>query len=137
MKNTVIYHSADFDGLFCREIARKFLPDSELIGWDFGDTPLPIPDEGNIYILDLPVDRVFNLSLAPYSDNAPLLRRIVWIDHHKSSIETPLMRKTNAAQKITPKPNLSVRNLLGFGKSNCGLRSNARIVGAIYKNPEP
>jgi len=26
MKNTVIYHSADFDGLFCREVARKFLP---------------------------------------------------------------------------------------------------------------
>lgn len=25
MKTTVIYHSADFDGLFCREIARKFL----------------------------------------------------------------------------------------------------------------
>ena len=29
MKNTVIYHSADFDGIFCREIARKFLPDAD------------------------------------------------------------------------------------------------------------
>ena len=37
MKTTVIHHSADFDGIFCREIARKFLPDAELIGWDFGD----------------------------------------------------------------------------------------------------
>ena len=58
MKTTVIHHSADFDGIFCREIARKFLPDAEIIGWDFGDKPLAIPD-GQIYILDLPVDRVF------------------------------------------------------------------------------
>jgi len=35
-KTTVIYHRADFDGLFCREIARKFLPGAELIGWDGG-----------------------------------------------------------------------------------------------------
>ena len=34
MKTTVIHHSADFDGLFCREIARKFLPGAELIGWN-------------------------------------------------------------------------------------------------------
>ena len=27
------------DGLFCREIARKFLPNAELIGWDFGIKP--------------------------------------------------------------------------------------------------
>ena len=40
-KITVIYHSADYDGIFCREIAHKFLPDAELIGWNFGDVPLP------------------------------------------------------------------------------------------------
>lgn len=39
MKTTVIYHSADYDGIFCREIARRFLPDAELIGWDFADKP--------------------------------------------------------------------------------------------------
>lgn len=90
MKTTVIHHSADYDGIFCREIARKFLPEAELIGWDFADPPLPVP-EGQIYILDLPVDRVFgvdpekgqSLRFAP-----ELLNRIIWIDHHKSSIES-------------------------------------------------
>ena len=91
MKTTVIHHSADYDGLFCREIARKFLPGAELIGWDFPDKPLPIP-EGQIYILDLPVDRVFGFNFQHCEQhlmNPPVaLVRIVWIDHHRSSIET-------------------------------------------------
>lgn len=90
MKITVFYHSADFDGIFCREIARKFLPDAELIGWDFGDKPLPIPD-GQIYILDLPVDRVFGFNFDDVKTiiGLPEFReRLIWIDHHKSSIES-------------------------------------------------
>lgn len=92
MTTTVIHHSADYDGIFCREIARKFLPDAELIGWDFADKPLPIPD-GRIYILDLPVDRVFGFDFAPIMANMPgapdvgdLIERLTWIDHHASSI---------------------------------------------------
>ena len=93
MKTTVIHHSADFDGIFCREIARKFLPDAELIGWDFGDKPLEIPPEGQIYILDLPVDRVFGdefsgKATTKYFCHDEMLRRVVWIDHHKTSIES-------------------------------------------------
>lgn len=83
--NTVIYHSADFDGIFCREIARKFMPDATLIGWDFGDKPLAIPTEGTIYVMDLPVDRVFDIKFDRFH---PFLQRTIWIDHHKSSIET-------------------------------------------------
>lgn len=97
MKTTVIYHRADFDGIFCREIARKFLGTygAEYIGWDHGDPPLTIP-EGKIYILDLPVDRVFGFD---YKDNetVPLeimahgdcrQENVIWIDHHKTSIES-------------------------------------------------
>lgn len=96
MKTTVIYHSADFDGIFCREIARKFLPDAKLIGWNFGDLPLPIPD-GKIYVLDLPVDEPFGFKFNDFqatylkvhdSKNEALTGRLVWIDHHKSSIES-------------------------------------------------
>ena len=75
---TVIYHSADYDGIFCREIARKFLPDAKLIGWNFGDPLVPIPPEGTIYILDLSP-----ACLEPFTCNG----RLVWIDHLKSSIE--------------------------------------------------
>ena len=89
-KTTVVHHSADFDGLFCREIAKKFLPDAELIGWDFGDKRLVIPDH-RIYVLDLPVDRVFGFKYEPGdADKNPPQHPagLVWIDHHKSSIET-------------------------------------------------
>jgi len=94
-KTTVVYHSADFDGLFCREIARKFIPDAELIGWDFGDEPMSIPNEGQIYIMDLPVDRVFGYDFSkrtappgPATSQDEVLSRVIWIDHHKSSIES-------------------------------------------------
>lgn len=90
MKTTVIHHSADYDGIFCREIARKFLPDAELIGWDFSDAPLQIP-MGQIYVLDLPVDRVFGFKYGTKDvDKTPPQQPggLVWIDHHKSSIET-------------------------------------------------
>lgn len=81
MKTTVLYHRADFDGLFCREIARKFLPDAELIGWDYGDPLIPFPD-GNVYVLDLSPD---SFSVLP--DINEVGRRLTWIDHHKTAIE--------------------------------------------------
>jgi uncharacterized protein len=82
-KTTVIYHSADFDGIFCREIARKFLPEAEFIGWNHGDAKLPFPAEGTVYVLDLSPDC--------FEGPPDLLNekwgRLIWIDHHKSSIE--------------------------------------------------
>jgi len=107
---TVIYHNADFDGLFCCEIAKHFLGNNGVyyIGWNHGDKPLSIPD-GQIYILDLPVDSVFGFgfSIMGADKNSTLdghisisqpesrirefleaAKRVVWIDHHKSSIET-------------------------------------------------
>ena len=89
-KTTIIHHSADADGLFCREIAKKFLPDAKVIGWDFGDPSIVIPD-GRIYVLDLPVDRVFGFKYVPenVTQNGPQQPAgLIWIDHHKSSIET-------------------------------------------------
>ena len=99
-KTTVIYHSADFDGLFCREIARKFLPDAELIGWDFPDAPinpawLSAGGTDQIIIMDLPVDRVFGFKMDELVKDEKFIgikigdiTDIVWIDHHKSSIES-------------------------------------------------
>lgn len=96
MKTTVIYHSADFDGIFCREIARKFLPDAELIGWNFGDKPLVIP-AGPLYVIDLPLDRPFGFDYARLKADQPLdvpfkgpqhPNGLVWIDHHKTSIDS-------------------------------------------------
>lgn len=86
MKTTVIFHGADFDGVFCREIARKFLPDAELIGWDFGDPPVrPTAGDGAVYILDLPCDKPLGLKA---DEIWPGCSNIIWIDHHKSSIDS-------------------------------------------------
>ncbi len=86
---TIIHHSADYDGLFCREIARKHLPEATVIGWDFADAPLAVPS-GPVCILDLPVDRVFGFDFRkPESISADLdWQSIIWIDHHKSSIDS-------------------------------------------------
>lgn len=78
MKTIAIHHSADFDGLFCREIARKFLPEATLVGWNHGDPFVDVKEFDQIYILDL----------SPECVSANDARnRIIWIDHHKSSID--------------------------------------------------
>lgn len=88
-KTTVIYHSADYDGIFCREIARKFLPDAELIGWNFGDAPLSVATPGKIYVLDLPLDAPFGFKWdADVHSHRFVDNDVIWIDHHKTAIET-------------------------------------------------
>jgi oligoribonuclease NrnB/cAMP/cGMP phosphodiesterase (DHH superfamily) len=98
MKITVIHHSADVDGIFCREIARHFLlidrmdrgsppPEVEFIGWDFTDEPITLSqiiDSDQVYVMDLPLDRTFGFEadeLDGFSWN-----KFVWIDHHATSI---------------------------------------------------
>jgi len=75
MQTIVIYHKSDFDGLFCREIARKFLPGAELIGWEYGEPTPVVPAEARLYILDLSVPALMDHP------------NLVWIDHHKTAIE--------------------------------------------------
>jgi len=80
-KNTVIYHSADFDGICCCEIARKFLPaDTTFIGWNYGDPLIPYPDEGFVHVLDLAPDCLIHTPQRAAES-------LIWIDHHKTSIE--------------------------------------------------
>lgn len=83
MNTYVIHHSADFDGIFCREIARKFLPDSELIGWDYGDPVPEIPKDAKLYMLDISIGN------SGLTNNDGLMGHpnLIWIDHHKSAIE--------------------------------------------------
>lgn len=78
-KILVIYHRADFDGIFCREIAKRFLGDkAEYLGWDYGDAvpdPTVLPADRPVYMLDISIDGLMG---------HPLL---IWIDHHKTAIE--------------------------------------------------
>ena len=81
---TVIYHRADFDGLFSAAVCKKFLPDANLIGWNFGDPLVPFPAEGQVYVVDLPPDCIEGVS--PETTGF-VNERLTWIDHHKSSID--------------------------------------------------
>lgn len=83
-QSTVVYHSGDFDGLFCREIARHFIKDElvSFIGWDYKDPKLEFPKEGKVYVLDLNPECFKEF---PGIDVAK--ERVVWIDHHKTAIE--------------------------------------------------
>lgn len=72
----VIYHSHDFDGLFCREIARRhFGYNAEYIGWDYGQLEPVVPQDAALYMLDISV---------PGLMDHPHLN---WVDHHKSAMD--------------------------------------------------
>lgn len=84
-EQTVIYHSADYDGIFCREIAKKFLGEEgvEYIGWNFGDPLVPFVPDRFYYVLDLSPDCFEIFGTLPVA----LVKNCIWIDHHKTSIE--------------------------------------------------
>lgn len=72
----VIYHKADYDGIFCREIARRFFGDNATyIGWDYGDPVPSVEPEEILYMLDISIDALMKHP------------NLTWIDHHKSAIE--------------------------------------------------
>lgn len=76
----VIYHSADFDGIFCYRIAKWFMAeDATYIGWDHGQEPIVIDEPHELaLVMDLPPTCVANFDK---------LENLVWIDHHRSAIE--------------------------------------------------
>ena len=61
---TVVYHSADFDGVFCREVAKRASGEDGVryLGWNFGEAPLEFPAEGDVVVMDLPLASL----LAPF-----------------------------------------------------------------------
>lgn len=81
MKAIVIYRSVDADGIFCCEIARKFLPDADFIGWNFGDPPVCVAANGLIYIMGLPPTCIVE------QDFHNFWRRVVWIDGNAETME--------------------------------------------------
>lgn len=83
MKCTVVYHRADFDGLFSGAVCWHWLTkpghDVSMQGWDFGDPVVELESSGPVYIVDLPFDCIGETRASSSS--------VVWIDHHKSSID--------------------------------------------------
>lgn len=93
MKNenvTIIYHSADYDGIFSGQAVNAWLGHQasmegrterapKLIGWDYGQPVPNVDPESKIFMVDIAIPEL----LVPANRH-----RIVWIDHHKTSMDT-------------------------------------------------
>lgn len=75
----VVYHRADFDGHLSGAICRHFLLAAGrqvvMHGFDYGDPVPAIPRDECVYVVDLAVSELMTHP------------NLLWIDHHKSSIE--------------------------------------------------
>lgn len=75
VKILVIYHSADFDGIFCREIARRSLGlSADYVGWNHGEPAPDVEGYSTIFMLDCSIDELMGDT------------RLIWIDHHATAM---------------------------------------------------
>lgn len=95
MNPICFYHRADFDGVCSAAIVKKFVPDCELYGIDYGDPfpwdkasmrdpadkGRPPPGPRKVFMVDFSLKPGDMGHLSECGD-------LVWLDHHKSAIES-------------------------------------------------
>ena len=79
MKTCVIYHRVDWDGYTAAAVAKMAFPEAELIGWTYGDDVPCVSSFDRIIVVDLSLPEDWMIANAS---------KLVWIDHHKNTIET-------------------------------------------------
>lgn len=79
MKTCVVYHRVDWDGFTAAAVAKMAFPDAELIGWTYGDNVPCVSSFDRIIVVDLSLPEDWMITNAS---------KLVWIDHHKNTIET-------------------------------------------------
>lgn len=79
---TIIYHKADYDGLFSGIIAKKYYTGKgvkvDMYGWNYGDE-IPEITEGSVILVDVSFPPTDMLKLQD-------TKRLTWIDHHQTAI---------------------------------------------------
>lgn len=72
-----IYHNNDLDGLTSGAIVKRKFPDCKLIGWDYGNPIVQVPDSEEVIMIDVtfPIEDMKNLGIG---------RQLTVIDHHVS-----------------------------------------------------
>lgn len=79
MKTVIIFHSADFDGIFSGKIAEQYYgtkpTEIQMIGWDFSDPVPNVSPDDVLVMVDISIPALMTHP------------RLIWIDHHKTSIE--------------------------------------------------
>lgn len=71
----IIYHRADYDGIYSGAIMKGVFPQATLVGWDYNDPTPEVSDDDNLVMVDISVK---DLMKHP---------KLLWVDHHKTAIE--------------------------------------------------
>lgn len=102
MLKVCFYHKADLDGHCSGAIVRKMFPTCVLVGVDYGDRikDFDIKDFDTIVIVDFSFPREDMIQINKS-------HTVIWIDHHKSAIETMT--------------DLDIRGKREIGKAGCEL----------------
>jgi oligoribonuclease NrnB/cAMP/cGMP phosphodiesterase (DHH superfamily) len=99
MTSLCVFHRADYDGVCSAAIVKKFVPDCELYGIDYGD-PFPwgkVLDGPQVSAAELeagsglPRRQVYMVDFSLKPDEMKRLNKccdLTWIDHHKSAIDS-------------------------------------------------
>lgn len=95
MKDVIIYHKVDLDGVASAAIVVDYLKtkgrEYELLGWTYGD---PIPELGSgifkVWILDVSFGEDHEKICGKWNIDCS---EVIWIDHHKTAIPEHLMEE--------------------------------------------
>lgn len=79
MKTCIVYHRVDWDGYTSAAVAKMAFPDAVLIGWSYGDNEPCVSEFDRVIVVDLSLSKEWMLTNAS---------KLIWIDHHKNTIET-------------------------------------------------
>jgi hypothetical protein len=89
VKATLIYDRSKWDGTFCREIVRFALQgkaELTILGVNPGDTVVPFPEEGPVYVCGLPLDEPFGKARSEPYDCPKHYHRLVWLHNDLDAI---------------------------------------------------
>lgn len=91
MTSLCVFHRADFDGVCSAAIVKKFVPDCELYGIDYGD-PFPWDEVAPVEAGGMKaLRRVYLVDFSLPPDEMKRLNEccdLTWIDHHKSALDS-------------------------------------------------
>lgn len=110
-----IYHSRDFDGYSSAAIIKSVYPKIKLMGYDYDDEVPDIDNGQYVVMVDVSFDMEFMIALAARS------KGLLWIDHHKSSIEK--------YEKVKDQFGTNFRAYVTSGKAACELTWEATRPG--------
>ena len=79
LMEAIIYHRVDWDGYTSAAVALKAFPNASLFGWTYGDPVPNVSSFDKVILVDLSLPEDWMLTNAS---------KLIWIDHHKNTIET-------------------------------------------------